>query len=52
MVPNVRGSTGYGKTYLALDDGRKREDAVKDIGALLDWVAAQLLARIDRAAKG
>ncbi len=38
-VPNVRGSTGYGKTYVALDNGMKREDAVRDIGALLDWIA-------------
>ena len=37
--PNVRGSTGYGKTFLTLDNGRKREDSVKDIGALLDWIA-------------
>ncbi|MGH8129982.1 MAG: S9 family peptidase [Steroidobacteraceae bacterium] len=39
--PNVRGSTGYGKTYVALDNGMKREDSVKDIGALLDWIAKQ-----------
>jgi dipeptidyl aminopeptidase/acylaminoacyl peptidase len=39
--PNVRGSSGYGKTYLALDNGMKREDSVKDIGALLDWIATQ-----------
>ena len=39
--PNVRGSVGYGKTFLTLDDGFKREDSVKDIGALLDWVATQ-----------
>jgi dipeptidyl aminopeptidase/acylaminoacyl peptidase len=39
--PNVRGSTGYGRTYESLDDGDRREDAVKDIGALLDWIAAQ-----------
>ena len=41
IAPNVRGSTGYGKTYVALDNGVKREDAVKDIGALLDWIATQ-----------
>lgn len=41
IIPNVRGSTGYGKTYLDLDNGPKREDSVKDIGALLDWVARQ-----------
>jgi len=41
LVPNVRGSTGYGKTYLSLDNAAKREDSVKDIGALLDWIAQQ-----------
>ncbi len=39
--PNVRGSAGYGKTYVSLDNGFKREDSVRDIGALLDWVAGQ-----------
>jgi dipeptidyl aminopeptidase/acylaminoacyl peptidase len=39
--PNVRGSSGFGKTFLALDDGMKREDSVRDIGALLDWIARQ-----------
>ena len=39
VIPNVRGSAGYGKTFLTLDDGFKREDSVKDIGAILDWVA-------------
>jgi len=38
VLPNVRGSTGYGKTYLAMDNGMKREDSVKDIGALVDWI--------------
>ncbi len=41
IQPNVRGSSGYGKTFVALDDGIKREDSVKDIGALFDWVRAQ-----------
>jgi dipeptidyl aminopeptidase/acylaminoacyl peptidase len=41
VSPNVRGSTGYGRTYESLDDGPRREDAVKDIGALLDWIATQ-----------
>ena len=41
VYPNVRGSRGYGKTYLKLDNGRLREDSVRDIGALLDWIAAQ-----------
>jgi len=60
LVPNVRGSSGYGRTYLTLDDGYKvcirdnilfiwltttnkpkREDSVKDIGALIDWARQQ-----------
>ena len=45
IYPNVRGSSGYGKTFLALDNGLKREDSVKDIGALLDWIASD--ARLD-----
>lgn len=39
VYPNIRGSTGYGRKYLALDDGVKRGDAIKDVGAILDWVA-------------
>jgi dienelactone hydrolase len=41
IYPNVRGSTGYGKTFLAMDNGMKREESVKDIGALLDWIEKQ-----------
>lgn len=41
IAPNVRGSAGYGKEYLLLDNGMKREDSVKDIGALLDWVGTR-----------
>jgi dipeptidyl aminopeptidase/acylaminoacyl peptidase len=41
LAPNVRGSEGYGKTYLTLDNAEKREDSVKDIGALLDWIGGQ-----------
>lgn len=41
LVPNVRGSDGYGKAWLALDNGNLREDSVKDIGALLDWAVRQ-----------
>ncbi len=41
IAPNVRGSSGYGKSYLRLDNGMKREDSVKDIGALLDWIATR-----------
>ncbi|HWG72186.1 MAG TPA: alpha/beta fold hydrolase [Steroidobacteraceae bacterium] len=41
LAPNVRGSSGYGKSYLALDNGVLREDAVKDVGALLVWLGLQ-----------
>jgi dipeptidyl aminopeptidase/acylaminoacyl peptidase len=41
IQPNVRGSTGYGKSYVLLDNGRLREDSVKDIGTLLVWVGQQ-----------
>lgn len=41
ILPNVRGSSGYGKEYLNLDNGFKREDAVKDIGYLLEWIKTQ-----------
>jgi dipeptidyl aminopeptidase/acylaminoacyl peptidase len=41
VAPNVRGSSGYGKSYLALDNGMLREDAVKDVGALLVWLGLQ-----------
>ncbi|MDI9309824.1 MAG: prolyl oligopeptidase family serine peptidase [Limnohabitans sp.] len=41
IYPNVRGSSGFGKTYIAKDNGFLREDSVKDIGALLDWIAQQ-----------
>ncbi len=40
IAPNVRGSSGYGKTYLKLDNGYNREDSVKDIGMLIDWISA------------
>ncbi|MEE9162844.1 MAG: alpha/beta fold hydrolase [Candidatus Neomarinimicrobiota bacterium] len=41
LAPNVRGSNGYGKTYVQLDNGFKREESVRDIGALLDWIGTQ-----------
>jgi len=41
LAPNVRGSTGYGKTYLKMDNDYLRENTVKDVGALLDWIARQ-----------
>ncbi len=36
--PNVRGSTGYGKTFTSLDNGRLREDSVKDLGSAISWM--------------
>jgi len=41
IYPNVRGSTGYGKTFSLMDNGFKREDTYKDINALFDWIATQ-----------
>lgn len=41
ILPNVRGSDGYGTKYLNLDNGPLREDSVKDIGALIDWAGKQ-----------
>jgi dipeptidyl aminopeptidase/acylaminoacyl peptidase len=41
IYPNVRGSSGFGRAFEDRDDGRKRADVVKDIGALLDWIATQ-----------
>ena len=41
IQPNVRGSSGFGKSFLALDNGFKREDSVRDIGALFDWIKTQ-----------
>ncbi|MEZ5059167.1 MAG: alpha/beta fold hydrolase [Saprospiraceae bacterium] len=41
IAPNVRGSTGYGKSYLMADNGYERMSSVKDIGALIDWITAQ-----------
>jgi dipeptidyl aminopeptidase/acylaminoacyl peptidase len=41
VAPNVRGSSGYGKSFLKLDNGLHREDAYRDILALLDWVGTQ-----------
>ncbi|MEM6817709.1 MAG: S9 family peptidase [Pseudomonadota bacterium] len=50
IMPNVRGSSGYGKTYVSLDNGFGREDSVRDIGALLDWIALQPQFDSDRVA--
>jgi dipeptidyl aminopeptidase/acylaminoacyl peptidase len=41
IYPNVRGSTGYGKSFTLLDNGLKREDTYKDINALFDWIGSR-----------
>ena len=41
IAPNVRGSSGYGKTFLALDNGFLREGSYQDINTLLDWIQTQ-----------
>ncbi|KAF8191512.1 Alpha/Beta hydrolase protein [Mycena galopus ATCC 62051] len=47
IYPNVRGSSGYGKRFMALDDVEKREDSVKDIGALLDHIDNSMKNELD-----
>ncbi|MBL4791850.1 MAG: S9 family peptidase [Citromicrobium sp.] len=41
LRPNIRGSDGYGKTFEQLDETTRRGDAIRDIGALLDWIEEQ-----------
>ena len=48
IYPNVRGSTGHGKSFLKLDNGYDREAAIKDIGALFDWIKSQPYLDADR----
>ena len=48
LYPNIRGSSGYGKTYVALDNGFKREDSYKDLEALLLWIKRQTMLDGDR----
>ncbi|HLZ00476.1 MAG TPA: prolyl oligopeptidase family serine peptidase [Candidatus Angelobacter sp.] len=48
VFPNVRGSTGYGKTFLKLDNGMNRDHTHKDIGALLDWIGKNPALDADR----
>ncbi len=50
IAPNIRGSLGYGAYYITMDDGYQREAAIKDIGALLDWIALQSRLDEDRVA--
>jgi len=48
ILPNIRGSTGYGKTFVKLDNGVRREGAYRDIGALFDWIRARADLDADR----
>jgi dipeptidyl aminopeptidase/acylaminoacyl peptidase len=41
LFPNIRGSSGFGKSFMELDNGLRREDALRDLGALLDWIATR-----------
>lgn len=47
LVPNVRGSSGYGRTYVHLDDVRKRMDSVTDLAQCVDWLKKHGNARED-----
>jgi dipeptidyl aminopeptidase/acylaminoacyl peptidase len=49
VVPNVRGSTGYGKRYAALDDTTRRLNSVRDLAAVHEWLSEASL-DADRAA--
>jgi dipeptidyl aminopeptidase/acylaminoacyl peptidase len=40
VAPNVRGSTGYGKRYQALDDVEKRYDSIRDLASIHAWIAS------------
>jgi dipeptidyl aminopeptidase/acylaminoacyl peptidase len=50
IFPNVRGSTGYGKTFSQLDNGFQRDHTYKDINALFDWIATRPDLDADRVA--
>ena len=42
IYPNVRGSDGFGRKFRELDNGKGRVGAIKDIGALLDWIGSRV----------
>lgn len=48
LFPNIRGSSGFGKSFLKLDDGLLRENAYHDIEALLDWIKTRADLDADR----
>lgn len=41
ILPNVRGSTGFGERFIAADNGRQRENAVRDVSTLLDLIGTR-----------
>jgi dipeptidyl aminopeptidase/acylaminoacyl peptidase len=48
LQPNVRGSSGYGRVYMSLDDVRLRMDSVKDLDAAAAWLAGSGVAPANR----
>ncbi|TMC45970.1 MAG: S9 family peptidase [Chloroflexi bacterium] len=48
LQPNVRGSSGYGRAYMSLDDVRLRMDSVRDLDAAAAWLAGSGVAPADR----
>ena len=48
LQPNVRGSSGYGRAYMSLDDVRLRMDSVRDLDAAAAWLADSGVAPADR----
>jgi dipeptidyl aminopeptidase/acylaminoacyl peptidase len=48
LLPNVRGSSGYGKKYESLDDVKLRMDSVKDLDAAAAWLASAKIAPADK----
>lgn len=49
FAPNIRGSTGLGRTYAQLDDRRKRLDSIRDLVDLLEALGNEGLVDADRA---
>lgn len=48
LAPNVRGSSGFGKTFVNLDNGALRHDAIRDIKACIDYVVGAGIAEPKR----
>lgn len=41
LMPNIRGSTGYGRAFMEADDGARRRDTLDDLAAGHAWLSAQ-----------